>query len=95
MSPELIGYIAASLTTLSFAPQAIHTLRTRDTHALSLTMYAMFALGVLMWLIYGIMRGDWVIITANVLTELLALPILTMKIINVVNKKEGRFAVED
>ncbi len=84
-TPEWIGYIAAFLTTFSFAPQAFLTLKTRDTKTLSLGMYGMFALGVFCWTIYGLLKGDWVIVTANVLTELLAIPILAMKIYNVMN----------
>lgn len=78
-----IGYIAAFLTTFSFAPQALLTLRTRDTKTLSLGMYGMFTGGVFLWLLYGLMLGDWIIVLANTLTELLALPILLMKIYNV------------
>lgn len=81
-SPQIIGYFAAFLTTFSFAPQALLTLRTRDTKTLSLGMYSMFVSGVFFWLIYGLMIGDWVIIIANILTELLALPILGMKVFN-------------
>ena len=83
-TPEWIGYIAAFLTTFSFAPQAFLTLKTRDTKTLSLSMYSMFALGVFCWTIYGVLKGDWVIVSANVLTELLALPILGMKVYNVI-----------
>jgi MtN3 and saliva related transmembrane protein len=82
ISPEIIGYFAAFLTTFSFAPQALLTLKTRDTRTLSLGMYSMFTIGVFFWLIYGLMIADWVIVTANVLTELLALLILGMKVHN-------------
>ena len=88
LTPEIIGYIAAALTTFSFAPQAFLTLKTRDTKTLSLGMYSMFAAGVLVWMIYGILKEDWVIIVANVLTEALALPILGMKIYNMLKGNE-------
>jgi len=88
IAPDVIGYIAACLTTFSFAPQAFLTLKTRDTKTLSLGMYAMFATGVFFWLVYGVLKGDWVIISANLLTELLALPILGMKIYNLYTGKE-------
>ena len=45
-------------------------------------MYSMFVAGVFFWLLYGIIIQDWVIITANILTELLAIPILGMKVFN-------------
>lgn len=82
ITPEIVGYCAAFLTTFSFAPQAVLTLKTRDTKTLSLVMYSMFVAGVFFWLLYGIIIQDWVIITANILTELLAIPILGMKVFN-------------
>jgi MtN3 and saliva related transmembrane protein len=53
--PELTGYLAAAVTTVSFVPQVLKTLRTRDTRAISLGMYALFSLGVALWLVYGIL----------------------------------------
>ena len=53
-----LGYVAASLTTLSFIPQAIKTLRTGDTRGISLRMYALFTAGIALWGIYGLLTGD-------------------------------------
>ncbi len=80
MLTELIGYMAASLTTLCFVPQAVRVLRTRDTRAISLWMYILFSLGVLCWLAYGILLGSKPIIIANAVTLLLSLTILGMKL---------------
>jgi MtN3 and saliva related transmembrane protein len=88
LTPEIIGYVAATLTTASFLPQAILTLRTRDTAALSLTMYSLFTLGVACWLIYGIYLSNKAIIYANAITLVLATSILSCKIYNIVCKKE-------
>lgn len=85
--PDLIGYLAATLTTASFLPQAILTLKTRDTDSLSLGMYALFTSGVLMWLIYGIYLSNPAIIVANAVTFLLASLILGFKIYNSFFKK--------
>ena len=82
ISPELIGYLAAALTTASFLPQAVKTIKTRDTEALSLGMYSMFALGVFLWLIYGLYLANKAIIIANAITFLLAALILGFKIYN-------------
>ena len=87
MSAELfsgvtIGYIAATLTTISFVPQAIKTIRTRDTEGISVLMYLGFAVGVFLWMVYGFVRDDMVIIVANAVTFLLALPILVIALIN-------------
>ncbi len=77
---EVIGAIAAVLTTSSFLPQAIKVLRTRDTEAISLTMYVLFTAGVTLWGIYGLMTWQWSIIIANGVTIVLAATILTMKV---------------
>ncbi|MFZ9335657.1 MAG: SemiSWEET family sugar transporter, partial [Burkholderiaceae bacterium] len=47
---ELIGYIAAFLTTSSFVPQAWLTFRTRDVSGISLGMYSAFTTGIALWL---------------------------------------------
>lgn len=86
MLPDLVGYLAATLTTVSFLPQAIMTVKTRDTSSLSLGMYSMFTLGVLLWLIYGIYLSNLAIIAANAVTFLLATLILSFKIYNTVRK---------
>jgi len=77
---DLIGYIAASLTTLSFLPQALHTFRTRDVSGISLGMYSMFTVGVALWLVYGLLLSAWPIVVANAITMALALAILVMKL---------------
>jgi len=80
---EIMGGAAAFLTTASFLPQAAKVVRTRETHAISLTMYAMFTAGVLCWGIYGVMTMQWSIIIANVITFVLASTILVMKVLSV------------
>lgn len=76
-----VGYAAAALTTMSFVPQALLTLRTRDVSGISGTMYGCFTLGVALWLYYGWQLGEWPIIVANVVTFALASTILATKLI--------------
>ena len=78
---DLIGYTAAALTTGSFLPQAILTLRTRDTRGISLAMYGAFTTGVALWLVYGIALGEWPIVVANAVTLVLAATILGTKLV--------------
>ncbi len=78
--PDLIGYLAASLTTLSFVPQAWHTFRTRDVSGISLGMYSAFTGGVALWLVYGLLLGAWPVVVANAITLALASAILVMKL---------------
>jgi len=82
-----IGYVAAFLTTVAFFPQAIQTIKTRDTSSLSLLMYSLFTAGVFCWLLYGFVLDDWAIIIANLITLLLAFSILTIKLINILGQK--------
>jgi MtN3 and saliva related transmembrane protein len=77
---DAIGTIAACLTTASFVPQVWHTLRTRDVRGISLGMYSLFTVGVMLWLVYGILLMAWPIIIANAITTSLAMVILVMKL---------------
>ena len=77
---DIIGSIAAVLTTTSFLPQAVHVFRTRDTRAISLTMYTLFTTGIALWGVYGLMTMQWSIILANGITLVMALLILFMKL---------------
>lgn len=80
MNPEQLGYVAALLTTGSFLPQVLHTLKSRDTRSISLAMYLMFVSGTLLWLLYGWHIGSVPVIAANLITTLLASIILAMKL---------------
>ncbi|MGU9865217.1 SemiSWEET transporter [Kluyvera ascorbata] len=74
-----IGYVAACLTTLSFLPQAIKVIATRNTQGISGLMYIMFVCGLIMWLIYGVMIEDTAVSMANLMTLVFAMPILIIK----------------
>jgi len=78
--PDAIGYAAAALTTVSFVPQVWRTWRTRDVNGISLGMYVVFATGVALWLLYGLVVNAWPIVVANAITLALALAILAMKV---------------
>lgn len=80
MNLEWTGYVAATLTTLAFVPQALKTLRSRDTHGLSLGMYVVFTIGVGFWLAYGVALESWPMILSNAVTLGLAAVILAMKL---------------
>ena len=74
-----IGDAAASLTTLSFVPQAWLTFRTRNVAGISLGMYSAFTLGTALWLGYGVLIRAWPVVVCNSVT--LALAILAMKVL--------------
>jgi MtN3 and saliva related transmembrane protein len=75
----LLGLFAGALTTLSFAPQVIQTWRTRSAGDLSLAMLLIFLAGILLWLGYGLIKGDIAIIAANAVTIILIGLILVVK----------------
>ena len=77
---DWLGFIAGSLTTIAFLPQAWLTWKTRRAEGVSLGMYGIFTTGVALWLAYGCMLGAWPVIIANAITLVLALFILFMKI---------------
>jgi MtN3 and saliva related transmembrane protein len=87
---DTLGFAAAALTTGSFVPQAWLTLRTRDVSGISLGMYGAFTLGVALWLVYGLMIGQWPIVVANAVTLALAATILTIKIVVERERRGGR-----
>ena len=80
MLPDIIGSIAATLTTIAFLPQAIQVIKTKSTRDISLVMYLVFATGVGFWLAYGILLGALPIIIGNIITLILALIVLAMKL---------------
>lgn len=88
--PDSLGYLAATLTTCAFVPQVWHTLRSRDVSGISLGMYGLFTLGIAAWLAYGLAVGAWPIVVANAVTLVLAVTILTVKI--VVSRRDARRA---
>lgn len=76
----ILGLAAASLTTVAFIPQVLKTWRSKSAKDLSLGMYLIFTSGIILWLIYGILKEDIPIIAANVVTLTLALTILYFKL---------------
>jgi MtN3 and saliva related transmembrane protein len=76
---EMLGVVAACCTTGSFLPQAVKTIREKDTSGISAAMYTIFTSGTVLWLAYGLLTGNLPIILANAITSLLAATILFYK----------------
>ena len=79
MNWEIIGYIGAACTTLCFIPQLIKTVKTKRLDDFSYGYLSVLGFGVLMWLIYGLAINNMVIISANALTLLFVLSLISMK----------------
>jgi MtN3 and saliva related transmembrane protein len=77
---ETIGFAAAVLTSGCWVPQALKTIRDRETRAISLPATLLFALGTALWLTYGIAQVIWPVIAANAVTLALMLVIIALKL---------------
>jgi len=75
-----IGGMAAVLTTVCWLPQAVRVVRSKDTAAISLLTNLIFATGILLWLVYGIVIGNWPLIAANAVSMIFTLVIIAMKL---------------
>jgi MtN3 and saliva related transmembrane protein len=79
---SIIGYFAAFCTSISFLPQVILIIKTKNTSAISLPMYFIYISGIILWLIYGFLINDKVVIIANIFTLFLASIVLFFKLKN-------------
>jgi len=77
---EIIGFSAATVSTLCWLPQAVRTIRTKDTQSLSLVTQSALILGIVLWLIYGLMVSDGPLIVSNIVSFLLVGTIFVMKL---------------
>ncbi len=76
----LFGLLAGVCTTISFLPQVIKTIKIKETKDISLLMYIVLTTGIILWIIYGILRKDYPVIIANVITFVLSATVLFLKL---------------
>ena len=77
---EILGLVAAALTTASFVPQVYKTWKEKSTKDISLTMYTVLFVGVVLWLVYGLNIQSLPVIFANTITGILLVLMLLMKL---------------
>ncbi|MAE42931.1 hypothetical protein CMO93_04110 [Candidatus Woesearchaeota archaeon] len=77
---EIIGFVAAVLTTTAFVPQAVKSWKTKHTKDVSLGWISILTAGIVLWLVYGILIASFPLIFANLLSFILVLIILILKI---------------
>ena len=77
---NLVGYAAATLTTISFVPQVVRVIKLRSARDVSLGMFVIFSTGTFLWLVYGVLLHGWPLIAANGLTFVLSMTILILKL---------------
>ena len=75
-----LGLVAGTLTTLSFLPQLIKAWKSQSTHDISIGMFSMLAVGVLLWLVYGLITADAPVTAANAITLVFVALILALKL---------------
>lgn len=78
---EIIGLIAAVLTTFGFVPQVFKSLKTKNVEGISLTMYLAMFVGLIFWLIYGFLIDSFAIKLANMVSGILVFTLIVLRII--------------
>ncbi len=76
----VVGLFAALCTTVSYFPQLKKCWDTGSAGDLSLKMFSILAGGIALWVIYGILQGDAVIIVANSVSFQLLMGILYFRV---------------
>ena len=79
-SIDVIGYVAATCTTLSFLPQLFRVVKLKSARDISLGMFLIFSVGTALWLTYGLLSHSKPVTVANAVTFLLSVSILWMKL---------------
>jgi MtN3 and saliva related transmembrane protein len=90
----IVGYIAAALSVTAFAPQAWKIIKTRDTSGLAAPMWILEVCAFALWIVYGVILGEWPIIIPNALCFLIAAFILIMKLVSHPTKNKIADAVD-
>lgn len=88
MTPDTIAFLAAFFTMIGYLPQAIKTIKTRETKAISFWMYFFTLIGVILWLIFGLMIDNVPIILKNVVVIILSCIILGIKTVHIFRDNE-------
>lgn len=76
----IVGLVAAFFTTFAYLPQSIKAIRTKHTKDLSLNMLIMLEIGLITWLIYGLLINSIPVIAANTVSIVFMTIMLIMKI---------------
>ena len=79
LTPDWIGWLAGTLTTVAFVPQVIKIWRSKKADDISISMFLIFTVGVALWMVYGIQTASLPVMLANAVTLVLALVILMLK----------------
>ena len=89
-TPDIVASFAALFTMIAYIPQAIKTIKTHDTKSISFWMYLLSMIGVILWLIYGLMINSYPILFKNISVIILSGIILFIKTRNIINGKDDQ-----
>ena len=73
---QITGYLAGLGTTVSFLPQVLSVVRTKSTEGVSPMMFVIHTTGVILWVVYGVMIQNYIIVGYNVISCMLCSVIL-------------------
>lgn len=76
---DILGYAAGAITSLTFLPQVIKTWKEKSAKDISLLMFVIAAINEVMWIVYGALLNNWVIILTNVIVLAMSLTMIFLK----------------
>ena len=76
---DILGYAAGAITSLTFLPQVIKTWREKSAKDISLLMFLIAAINEVMWIAYGALLNNWVIILTNAIVLAMSLTMIYLK----------------
>jgi MtN3 and saliva related transmembrane protein len=77
---DILGFVAATLTTGATFPQVYRTWKTRSVKDISFWMFFLTDVGIVCWLLYGLLIVSWPVILANIVATLSVSAILYFKV---------------
>ncbi|MFG6386217.1 MAG: hypothetical protein K1V80_07080 [Muribaculaceae bacterium] len=84
---SIVGTAAAVCMILGYLPQAITTIRTRDTDGIAIPTFLMMGLGSLFFVIQGILLSNWPLAITNIITFVCSAIVFGIKMYNDYFKK--------
>jgi MtN3 and saliva related transmembrane protein len=82
MAANIVGYLAAICMVFGYMPQAIYTIRTRDTDGIALSTFLLMGLGSIFFVIQGFLTENMPLIVTNLITTVSSAIIFGIKMYN-------------
>ncbi|MCX5782649.1 MAG: SemiSWEET transporter [Elusimicrobia bacterium] len=79
-TPTILGLVAGAITSFSFLPQVIKTIKTKSTHDVSIEMFGILSFGILLWIIYGFFVRSLPVVLANSVSFVLVFTMVILKL---------------